>query len=257
MTNHETVKENLTLTSPVIYEIIKKEGEEELSRPPNSLLFSGIVAGLCISFSLFTMGYLSLLTDNTALIAAGYTVGFLMVSKGRFQLFTENTITAILPALNRMSTAGFMKTGRLWGIVFFANMIGTAFAALLMGTLGVASDIQLEVFIAISKEAVIKDGTKVFLTAIPAGFILATMVWMLPNTPDSKTAVVLLMTYIISIGGFSHVVAGSCEAFLLLFEGYMGLWPTVQYIFLAGLGNITGGTILFSLLAYAQTYKEL
>ena len=257
MSEDKLIEKNLTLTSPTIYEIIAKEGEEELERPPSSLLFSGIVAGMCISFSLFTMGYLSLLTDNKTFIAAGYTVGFLMVSLGRFQLFTENTITAILPALSRFSKEGFISTGRLWAIVFIANMLGTAFAAFMMGPVGIASAEQLATFINISKDMVIKSPINIFLTAIPAGFILATMVWMLPNASASKTIIVLLMTYIISIGHFSHVVAGSAEAFLLLFEGGLGIKDTFIYIFLAGLGNIVGGTVLFSMLAYAQTYKEL
>ena len=257
MSEDKQIKENLSLTSPTIYEIISKEGEEELERPPSSLLFSGIVAGLCISFSLYAMGYLSLLTDNQAIIALGYTIGFLMVSKGRFQLFTENTITAILPTLNRKSKNDFLGTARLWGIVFMANMIGTAVSAFLMGPVGVASPDQLAAFIEISKEMVIKSPASIFLTAIPAGFILATMVWMLPSTKDSKTIVVLLMTYVISIGHFSHVVAGSAEVFLLLFSGKISFIFALKYIFLAGLGNIVGGTVIFSLLAYAQTYKEL
>ena len=258
MPKNKIIEENLSLTSPTIYEIIVQEGREELERPPSSLLFSGIVAGICMSFSLYTMGYLSLLTDNRALIAMGYTIGFLMVSKGRFQLFTENTITAILPALNAFSLKTSLCTARLWVIVFIANMIGTAFSAFLMGPAGVASSEQLEVFLSISKNFVVKESPEtIFLTAIPAGFILATMVWMLPNTQNSKIFVVLLMTYVIAIGHFSHVVAGSSEAFLLLFEGQLSLADTLTYISLAGLGNIVGGTVLFSLLAYAQTYKEL
>ena len=257
MSEDRIIEENLTLTSPTIYEIISKEGEEELERPPSSLLFSGIVAGICISFSLFTMGYLSLITDSKVVIALGYTMGFLMVSKGRFQLFTENTITAILPALNSKSKTKMLCTGRLWGIVFVANMIGTAFATFLMGPVGIASPEQMEAFMSISRDMVIKSHLNIFLTAIPAGFILATMVWMLPNAKNSKISVVLLMTFVISIGHFSHVVAGSAEAFLLLYQGQISLSYTISYILLAGLGNITGGTVLFSMLTYAQTYKEL
>lgn len=257
MQNEDLIEKHLTLTSPTIYEIISMEGVEELARPPSSLLFSGIVAGLCISFSMFTMGYLSLLTNNQVVIALGYTIGFLMVSKGRFQLFTENTITAILPVLNSFSLKTILGTARLWGIVFTANMIGTAFAAFMMGPVGIASPSQLQAFIIISEKMVIRSPLDTFLTAIPAGFILATMVWMLPNTKHSKTLVVMLMTFVISIGHFSHVVAGSSEAFLLLFQGHLSYSATLSYIMFAALGNIVGGTVLFSLLAYAQTYKEL
>jgi len=253
----EDIEENLTLNSPTIYGIIAEEGREEMERPFNSLLFSGIVAGLCISFSLFTMGYLSLLTDNKIIIALGYTIGFLIVIKGRLQLFTENTITVILPLLKRPTGRNFYRTGRLWLIVFCANMIGTALTALLVGHGGIATEKQMTAFIEISKYAIDKTPSEVFLTAIPAGFILAAMVWMLPSTQSSKTLVIILMTFVISIGHFSHVVAGSTEAFLLLFENNITLVETMTYIGLAAAGNIIGGTVLFSMLAYGQTYKEL
>jgi len=256
MSLDKQVKENLTLTAPTIYEIIAEEGREELERPFNSLLFSGIAAGLCISFSLFTMGYLALMTDNPLIISVGYCIGFLMVILGRLQLFTENTITAILPVLNKFSTYTVMATAKLWGLVFVANMIGTAFAAFLIGPVGIAPIEQLEMFLAISHHAVDKTPMEIFLTAIPAGFILATTVWMLPSS-RSKVLVIMLMTYVISIGGFSHVVAGSTEVFLMLFNNELGIIDGLTFIVLAGLGNIVGGTFLFSMLAYGQTYMEL
>lgn len=253
----EDIEENLTLNSPTIYGIIAEEGKEEMERPFNSLLFSGIAAGLCISFSLFTMGYLSLMTDNKIIIAFGYTVGFLMVIKGRLQLFTENTITVILPLLRRPTGRHFFATIRLWGIVFLANMIGTALTALLVGPGGIGTDAQMAAFIEISHHAVDKTNLGIFLTAIPAGFILAAMVWMLPSSRSSKAMIIILMTFVISIGGFSHVVAGSTEAFLLLFSDEISVMHTLTYILLAAAGNIIGGTALFSMLAYGQTYKEL
>ena len=253
----EDIEDNLTLTSPTIYGIIAEEGQEEMERPFNSLLFSGIAAGLCISFSLFTMGYLSLLTDNKIVIALGYTVGFLMVIKGRLQLFTENTITVILPLLKRPTGRHFYRTGRLWLIVFCANMVGTALTALLVGPGGIGTPAHMQAFVEISKHALDKTPAEVFLTAIPAGFILAATVWMLPSSRSSKALVVILMTFVISIGGFSHVVAGSTEAFLLLFENHISLFETFSYIALAAAGNVIGGTALFSMLAYGQTYKEL
>ncbi len=253
----EDIEDNLSLTTPTIYGIIAQEGKEEMDRPFPSLLFSGIVAGLCISFSLFVMGYLSLMTDNKMIIAFGYTVGFLMVIKGRLQLFTENTITVILPLLKRPTIRNFYRVGRLWGVVFLANMIGTASAAFVVGPLGVSPAEHVGAFVDISAKALDKIPMEIFLTGIPAGFILASMVWMLPSTHYSKVLVILLMTYVISIGHFSHVVAGSTEAFLLFFTSQISFFDAFTYIVLAAAGNIVGGTVLFSLMAYGQTYKEL
>jgi formate/nitrite transporter FocA (FNT family) len=38
----------------MIYEVVRREGEEEMCRPLTSLWWSGVAAGLSISFSLLT-----------------------------------------------------------------------------------------------------------------------------------------------------------------------------------------------------------
>jgi formate/nitrite transporter FocA (FNT family) len=66
------------------------------------------------------------------------------------------------------------------------------------------------------------------------------------------------MTYLIAIGGFAHVIVGSAEAFLLLLDGQVGvLRAFAGYLLPALVGNIIGGTALFSLLAYAQVREEI
>ena len=54
------------------------------------------------------------------------------------------------------------------------------------------------------------------IRAIGAGFLIASMVWMLPTAESGKFAVIALMTYLISVAGFTHIVAGSMEAYLLV-----------------------------------------
>jgi hypothetical protein len=70
--------------------------------------------------------------------------------------------------------------------------------------------------------------------------------------------VVTLMTYLISVGGFMHIVPGSMEAFLLALNGDFGWpWLAIEFILPVLLGNIIGGTALFALISYAQVMKEI
>jgi formate-nitrite transporter family protein len=70
--------------------------------------------------------------------------------------------------------------------------------------------------------------------------------------------VIVLMTYLIALGDFTHIVAGSMEAFLLVANGDQSLWSTVTgFTVPVLLGNIVGGTVLFALISYAQIMKEL
>lgn len=263
MSNNDQVEGNLRISSPTIYEVIAAEGQEELDRPFSSLAWSGLAAGICISFSMLTMGYIYLHgsaegdTTNFMLQSIGYTFGFLIVVLGRLQLFTENTITVILPLLERKSMKALAATARLWGIVFVMNMVGTFLIAVLISKFGFATTDQLEAIIHVAEHAVLKDTWDVFVTGIPAGFLIAAMVWMCPGAKNNQFFIIFFMTFLIALGEFSHVVAGSAEAFLLAFVDQITFLQAWEYIIAAGAGNILGGTGLFALLAYAQVKAEM
>ncbi len=54
------------------------------------------------------------------------------------------------------------------------------------------------------------------LAGVSSGFLIAAMVWMIPTAESAKFAVIALMTYLIAIGGFTHIVTGSMEAYMLV-----------------------------------------
>jgi formate/nitrite transporter FocA (FNT family) len=129
----EQVEEKQAVRAPVLYETIRRRGEDELARPGVSLWWSGVAAGIAISASVYCEAYLRLhmpdapwrpLVENL-----GYTVGFIIVILGGFQLFTEQTITAILPLFSDWSRKSLSLTARLWSIVFVANLAGGLAAA--------------------------------------------------------------------------------------------------------------------------------
>ena len=257
------VAERSTPRTPVIYETVSQHGEEEMARPAVSLWWSGIAAGLSISFSLLAEALLRLRIPDAPwrplFTSLGYPVGFLIVVLGRQQLFTENTITAVLPAMSHFSKRNLYRLGRLWGIVFLANMIGTLIAAAFIAFTPAVTGSALDAMLQVSREAVEHGWLEMFFLAIPAGFLIAAMVWLLPSAGESvQFHVVGLMTYLIGLGGFAHIVAGSVEAFLLLWRGELGLGAVLGGFTLPVLfGNIIGGTVLFALISYAQVMREI
>ena len=63
---------------------------------------------------------------------------------------------------------------------------------------------------------------------------------------------------VIAAGGFTHVIAGTVEVFLVVFaEGPSQLSLLLTFTGPAFVGNVVGGTFLFALLAYAQVRDEL
>lgn len=255
------VKNKSRLASQTIYEIISREGAEELSRPMSSLAWSGYAAGICICFSVFTMAHLyqSLPHDAASmlLIKLGYVVGFLIVITARLQLFTENTITVILPLLDKLSARNIGRTLKLWGVVFATNMLGTfSVAAMIILTKDLSTP-YVEALFSVSRHAVEQPIIDIFLNGIPAGFLIAVLVWMMPSAKGSEFVLITVMIFLIALGDYSHVIAGSFEAFLLMLSGNVAISDALAYIGAAGLGNILGGSGVFTLLAYAQVKDEI
>lgn len=249
------------LSSPEIYDFIAEEGREELARPSVSLTWSGLAAGIGISFSLLAQAYFAKYLpegDAYALIAKmGYVFGFMIVILSRLQLFTENTITVILPLLERRTKRNVFRTLRLWGIVFTTNILGTFLVAATLAFSGYGGPELLGILREISLHAVDHGFWEIFFLGIPAGFLIAAIVWMRPTSGSGEFFVIFLMIYLIALGDFSHVIVGSAEAFLSAFTGDITPLHAAKYICAAALGNIIGGTGLFALLAYGQVHREI
>lgn len=250
------------LASKHIFEIIRRDGQDELARPNGSLFWSGVAAGLLISLSVLGEAifrtYLPDAPWRYLLENLGYSLGFLVVILGRMQLFTENTITTVLPVMHHPVWAIFSRACALWAIVLGANVIGAFVAAL---AFAYGSFIPTELVPAITELSQHATGfapLEAFQRAIPAGLIIAAIVWMLPDSEGSEFFVILVFTWLIAAGDFTHVVAGSVEMAFLMVQGDLGLTPALFGFFLPVLaGNILGGTVIFAVLAFGQVRREL
>jgi formate/nitrite transporter FocA (FNT family) len=258
----EDIEERSSPRTPVIYEIVRRLGEEEMARPVVSLWWSGVAAGLSISFSLLAQAILEMhLPDmpwRPLVSGFGYSVGFVMVVLSRQQLFTENTITVVLPVMAEFSLKNLGRLGRMWAVVLAANLAGTFLAGLFCTfTPVIDSDLRSEM-LEISRQIMSHGWLETFFRAVSAGFLIAAMVWLIPSADTAQFYVVVLMTYLISIGGFMHVVAGSVEAGMLVLHGSFSVWSVLLHFGVPVLlGNIIGGTVLFGLISYAQVMKEI
>jgi formate/nitrite transporter FocA (FNT family) len=264
VTEHEIedIETHSRLRTPVLYEIVRREGELEMQRPATSLWWSGVAAGLSISFSSFTQAilYLHLPAANWRLLVTsiGYSVGFLMVVLGRQQLFTENTITVVLPVMAEPSLRNVRRLARMWGIVFVANMAGTLFAALFCTFTPAISGALREAMLTLAQQMLAHGWVEMLFLAVAAGFLMAAMVWLIPSAEGGQSQVIVLATWLIAVGGFEHIVAGSMDTFMLVLNHRLALGDMLLHFTLPVLlGNIIGGTALFTVLSYAQVMKEM
>lgn len=257
----ELVDDSQKLSAKGVYSVIRRQGEEELARPIKSLWWSGLAAGIGISMSVLAEGILAHELEGHAyrplVQNIGYTVGFVLVILARLQLFTENTITPVLPVLARVHEGCFRRMLVLWAVVFAANMVGT-FVVAGFFLLGTVTPEHLEGMMSVSRHYAEAAGWSAMLRGIPAGFLIAVLVWMLPLSKGFELFVIMIFTFLIAAGDFTHVVAGAVEVYLLVLTGELGPGAGIGTLIAPTLlGNVIGGTVIFALLAYAQVQEEI
>ncbi|HFG6989649.1 formate/nitrite transporter family protein [Acinetobacter baumannii] len=256
------VEEHEKLSPRLVYEIIRRDGAEELDRPTAALIFSGIAAGLVISFSFVFKAIIAsyIPTDAiwTDLITNfGYTIGFLIAILGHMQLFTENTITTVVPLFKPFTLDKLRAVGRLWGIVILCNIIGTALASLFFLTTDLFTPNIDKALDELAHHVASFSAIQNLLKGVMSGLLIAALVWMLPSV-SNKFLVIFFMTYLIGLGDFTHVVVGSTEMSYLVWQGEASLGEYMfNFLIPTTIGNIIGGTGVFTLLIYGQVTEEL
>lgn len=250
------------LSARLIYEVIRRDGEEELNRPSVSLIWSGLAAGILISLSVIAqavlLSYLPEARWTVLVESLGYSLGFIVVIYGRMQLFTENTITTVMPVVAQRSATCLRKMIRLWAIVLSANVLGAVIASGFLLLPGVLSPELTENLLAVARHGVEGSAGGNFMRAMPAGVLIAALVWVMPGARGESLVIVLAMTWLLAVAGFAHVIAGSVEAGLLVWQGALGIGSAVFDFFLPVLaGNVVGGTAIFTLVTWGQVKNEV
>ena len=151
-----------------------------------------------------------------------------------------------------------MRMTRLWAIVLVANLAGTLFAALFCSFTPVLPADVYGGMLAISRDLLAFGWWDMMFRAVAAGFLMAAMVWLMPGAEGAQLQVITIVTWLIAVGGFTHIVAGSMESYLLVLSGEWALWTMLaDFMVPVLIGNIIGGTALFALIAYAQVMDEI
>ena len=245
----------------VLHEIIRTQGDQELERSIAALWWSALAAGLTMGLSLMGMGLLnSRLPDGEGfkvIASFGYCAGFLAVILARQQLFTENTLTAVLPVMTKPTLTNFGRLLRLWTVVLIGNLCGTLLVAYVMLELPIFDSKTDVAFLDIGRKVMENHASQMFAKGIVSGWMIATMVWMIPSMESAKMWIIILITYLMALGDFTHIVVGSLEVSYLVFAGELP-WKDFWLVF-AGptlAGNIIGGSFIFALISHAQIRSE-
>lgn len=258
---HQEAEERTSPSGEVVYQAIRMEGEHELERTGRALAWSGVAAGLSMSFSFIGTALLHSHTPaakwQPLVTSLAYPVGFLIVILGRQQLFTENTLTVVLPFLADRRASTLRNIGRVWAVVLAANVLGAMAVALVLARTAAVSHETFESMRVVAEHAYEHPFAVTLLRGIFAGWLIALVVWLLPFAQSARVAVIAVLTYVVGLAHFPHIVAGSVDAAFLAFTGAKS-WLDFAFTFFLPtlLGNVIGGVVLVAVLNHAQANPE-
>lgn len=256
------VEEETLPSAPFVYQVVRREGTRELRRPTGSLWWSGFSAGVAIGLSLLLKSVLHTHLPDTAwrplVENLGYTSGFVVVILSRLQLFTENTITVILPLMLRPSFGCLRAVASLWLTVAAANLAGAAVFAAFWTFSGAGGAEMTEAMREFGRHVMENGIWQMFIKAVVAGYLMASLVWLMAGAQEAKFWCIVLVTYIIAVLDLAHIVVGGVEVLMLVWTGETSV---LDFLLRFGvpvfIGNVIGGTGMFSLVVYAQVRREL
>lgn len=251
MADNETSR----LSAAEIFGRVTTGAEEEIARPVPNLAFSALGAGLAMGLSGLGVAVVQAGTGSHApWTFALYPVGFVAVIVGRMQLFTENTLFPVALILEQRRHLGV--TARLWLVVLSGNVIGTALFALLAVHTPALKAGPRSALVELGKTAGSASFASVFWSAVIGGWIIALVAWLVTASTDTvgQVLVILVLTFLVGAGGFTHSVAGSGEVLSAVINGSLPLSSYLTWLVGAVIGNAIGGVAIVALLNYGQVH---
>lgn len=243
-----------------IYDRLCADTEEELTRPPSSLAYSGLFAGFAIGLSPIAVALAIVALgggDSQKFVATLlYPIGYIAVIIGRAQFFTENTLYPVMLSMRKPEFLGV--SARLWGIVYATNLIGAFLFAMLVILTGAFGDPTQAHMVAEGVGDTSGPLTTTFWSAVVTGFLLALVAWLVEASDHTvgQIAVIYAITLLVGLGGFDHCIATTVEAFSALLEGPLSLGDLTGWLAVTTAGNVAGGVLIVAMLNYGQVRAE-
>lgn len=251
-----------SVRAKVVHEAIRRDGEAEMGRGPSALAWSAFAAGIAMGMSFLAEALLKYYLPPDAhwaplVTKLGYSIGFVLVILGKQQLFTENTLTPIIPLMHEKTLAKFGKVAMLWTFVLLGNLLGAHLIAWFLGATPVLRPEFHSSLAEVAQETTTPDFWTMLIRGIPAGWLIATIVWLRAAIDSGELAVILIVTWLVGVAGFTHVIAGSIDYLYLVATGDAAWMSWLSGFLIPVLaGNIIGGVTITAALNHAQVAAE-
>ena len=114
-----------------------------------------------------------------------------------------------------------------------------------------------ESLVAVAHEATAMDFGTALIRGIPAGWLIALIVWLRAATDSGEIAIIVILTYVVALGGFTHIIVGAVEYVYLVVRG-AAAWTSFAggYMVPVLIGNVIGGVSIVAALNHGQVVAE-
>ncbi len=166
--------------------------------------------------------------------------------------FLPKTLTPILPLMLRKDFSTFVRVLQLWAVVLCANLLGTYLFALCVGRVGLFDSPWSCVNRNWSSAHWIPVRLR-FCSRNSGGLADRSDGVAATGCESARVSIIIILTYIVGLGAFNHIVAGSTTVFFLIVNHSLA-WSTyfLQFFIPTLAGNILGGVALVAALGHAQ-----
>jgi formate-nitrite transporter family protein len=107
----------------------------------------------------------------------------------------------------------FLRVVRLWGVVFVSDILGAFLFATIIAHAAVFPPAIQQSFLHLSQLSMNGAFGLTLVKGIFAGWQTELMVWLLSAAEATKLQVINILTYLIGLGEFAHIIAGPVDAF--------------------------------------------
>ncbi len=234
------------------FDRIVVEGERRLRRQWPSLIMTGVVGGVDVSFG--AIAYLIVVerTGNLTLGGIAFSIGFIALTLAQSELFTEDFLVPVAAVAARRG--GPASLLRLWSVTLVANLAG----GWVVSWLAMVGYPELHATaVKTATHYVRLAGTgQGFALAMIAGAAITLLTWMQHNSEHLGIRLVPAIAFgaLLAGGQLLHSVLDSLYAFAALHTGRapFGYLAWLQMLGWAVLGNLAGGVGLVTVLRLAQ-----
>lgn len=254
--------------SAAIFEDALDVGRHRLSRHPFETSVSAFIAGMYVTFSALAtvIVYASVLdltgSEPFAWLAGSiaYPIGFIFVVVGKSELFTENFVSPVLSAWE--GEGSYVDLLWLWAIALVFNIVGVMAMSFFVGEFGLLGrSYTIEGFATFSHHLTGDPFGDAFIKGIFGGLLINFMSWLViaSRGTGAKVIMIFIPTFLISLIGAFHSIAGSAEVLIAVFLGadVTVLDWFIRFFVPAGLGNLIGGVVFVAALHYLQVSNQL